>query len=53
MRATVGEMSSALEEAFTRHQAMTRLVSGIYGAEYADDAEYARVQAIGRGLRQG
>ncbi len=45
MRATVGEVSSALEDAFTRHQAVTRLVSGIYGAEYADDAEYARVQA--------
>jgi methylmalonyl-CoA mutase len=44
VRATVGEVSSALEAAFTRHQAVTRLVSGIYGAEYADDAEYARVQ---------
>ncbi|HXE28306.1 MAG TPA: methylmalonyl-CoA mutase [Stellaceae bacterium] len=44
VRATVGEVSSALEDAFTRHQAVTRLVSGIYGAEYADDAEYARVR---------
>ncbi len=44
VRATVGEVSSALEAAFTRHQATTRLVSGIYGAEYADDADYARVQ---------
>ncbi|HXR86234.1 MAG TPA: methylmalonyl-CoA mutase [Stellaceae bacterium] len=43
-RATVGEVSSALEAAFTRHQAVTRLVSGIYGAEYTDDAEYRRLQ---------
>jgi methylmalonyl-CoA mutase len=45
VRATVGEVSSALEAAFTRHAATTRLVSGIYGAEYADDAGYAKVQA--------
>ncbi|HEY1503775.1 MAG TPA: methylmalonyl-CoA mutase [Stellaceae bacterium] len=45
VRATVGEVSSALEGAFTRHQATARLVSGIYGAEYATDAEYARVQS--------
>jgi methylmalonyl-CoA mutase len=44
-RATVGEVSSALEDAFTRHQATTRLVSGIYGAEYADHADYASLQA--------
>ncbi len=44
VRATVGEVSSALEDAFTRHQAVTRLVSGIYGGEYVGDAEYARVQ---------
>jgi methylmalonyl-CoA mutase len=45
VRATVGEVSAAFEAVFTRHQATTRLVSGIYGAEYADDAEYRRVQA--------
>jgi methylmalonyl-CoA mutase len=43
-RATVGEVSEALEQVFTRHQATTRLVSGIYGAEYAEDEAYARVQ---------
>ncbi|HKT18185.1 MAG TPA: methylmalonyl-CoA mutase [Stellaceae bacterium] len=43
-RATLGEVSDALERVFTRHQATTRLVSGIYGAEYADDGEYASVQ---------
>jgi methylmalonyl-CoA mutase len=44
VRATVGEVSSALEEAFSRHQAVTRVVSGIYGSEYVGDADYARVQ---------
>ncbi|HEX3972745.1 MAG TPA: methylmalonyl-CoA mutase [Stellaceae bacterium] len=43
-RATVGEVSSALEAAFTRHQAVTRVVSGIYGSEYVGDADYARIQ---------
>jgi methylmalonyl-CoA mutase len=45
VRATVGEVSSALEQVFSRHEATTRLVSGIYGAEYADDAAYRGVQA--------
>jgi methylmalonyl-CoA mutase len=44
VRATLGEVSDTLERVFTRHQATTRLVSGIYGAEYADDADYAKVQ---------
>jgi methylmalonyl-CoA mutase len=43
-RATVGEVSSALEAAFTRHQTVTRVVSGIYGSEYVGDADYARIQ---------
>ena len=45
VRATVGEVSGALEQVFTRHAATTRLVAGIYGAEYVGDAEYRRVQA--------
>jgi methylmalonyl-CoA mutase len=44
VRATVGEVSGALETVFTRHSATTRLVSGIYGAEYADDDAYRGVQ---------
>jgi methylmalonyl-CoA mutase len=43
-RATVGEISDALEVAFTRHHAATQSVSGVYGAEYADDEEFHRIQ---------
>src|SRR5262249_372855 len=34
-RATVGEISQALEQVFTRHRADTRSISGVYGAAYA------------------
>ena len=38
-RATVGEVSLALEQAFGRHQAQTRLVSGVYQSAFGDDAK--------------
>jgi methylmalonyl-CoA mutase len=41
-RATVGEVSDALEAVFTRHRATIRSVSGVYGAEYAGNEAYAR-----------
>ncbi len=43
-RATVGEVSDALEQVFTRHRAEVRAVSGVYGAAYADDDEFHRIQ---------
>ena len=43
-RATVGEVSAALEAVFTRHSATIRSVAGIYGAEYRDDEAYRRVR---------
>ncbi len=43
-RATVGEVSDALESVFTRHRAVTRSVSGVYGAAYADDAGFAAIR---------
>jgi len=39
-RATVGEISSALEQVFSRHHATIRSVSGVYGAQYAGDAGF-------------
>ena len=36
-RATVGEISSALEKIWGRHQAETRSISGVYGGHYAGD----------------
>ena len=36
-RATVGEISDALEKAFGRYVADTRCISGVYAAEYGDN----------------
>ena len=44
-RATVGEISDVLEKVFTRHRATTRSISGVYGAAYAGDTGFARIQA--------
>ena len=43
-RATVGEVSSALESVFTRYQATTRAIAGVYGSASAGDPEFGRVQ---------
>jgi methylmalonyl-CoA mutase len=43
-RATVGEVSDALEQVFTRHRAQIRAVSGVYGGQYQDDDGFRRVQ---------
>jgi methylmalonyl-CoA mutase len=43
-RATVGEISLALEEVFTRHRAQIRAVSGVYGGRYRGDDAFARMQ---------
>ncbi len=39
-RATLGEISDALEQAFGRHRATIRAVSGIYSAEVSDDENF-------------
>jgi len=44
-RATVGEVSDALEVHFTRHRAATRAVSGIYAAAYANDEEFTSIRS--------
>jgi methylmalonyl-CoA mutase len=44
-RATVGEMSDAMEAVFGRHRAEVRSISGVYGAAYDGDESYAAVQA--------
>jgi methylmalonyl-CoA mutase len=38
-RATVGEMSAALEEVYGRHQATIKTVSGVYGGEMGDQSK--------------
>ena len=44
-RATVGEMSDAMEEVFGRHQATIRSIAGVYGQAYAGDEDFAAVAA--------
>ena len=43
-RASVGEISDALERVFTRHRATIRSVSGVYGGAYEGDAGFRRVR---------
>jgi len=44
-RATVGEMSDAMERVFGRHKAEIRSIQGVYGSAYSGDDEFGRVQA--------
>jgi methylmalonyl-CoA mutase len=44
VRATVGEISDALEKVFTRHRAQIRAVTGVYGGQYQGDEAFRRVQ---------
>lgn len=39
VRATLGEISSAIENVCGRYQAVTRTISGVYSSEYAGDEE--------------
>ncbi len=43
-RATVGEMSDAMEAVFGRHQAQTSTISGVYASAYDGDEEFRQVQ---------
>ena len=54
-RATLGEISDALEAAFGRHQATTRTVSGVYSSEmnYDEEFEKARRAAEDFATREG
>ena len=43
-RATVGEISDAMEKTFGRHRAEIRSISGVYGAAYDGDEDFAELQ---------
>lgn len=43
-RASVGEVSSALESVYTRHKAEIRSIAGVYGAAYRDDPDFTKIQ---------
>jgi methylmalonyl-CoA mutase len=42
-RATVGEISDALEDVYGRYRAMTRSISGVYGAAYENDDNFQQI----------
>ena len=43
-RATVGEISMAMEKVFGRHRAEVKTLAGVYGAAYEGDAGFAAIQ---------
>ncbi|WP_243386397.1 methylmalonyl-CoA mutase [Bacillus kexueae] len=43
-RATLGEISSAIEKVSKRHRAVIRSVSGVYGSEYSNEEEIEAVR---------
>ena len=43
-RATVGEISDALERVYTRHRAVIRSISGVYGGAYEGDEGFERIR---------
>jgi len=43
-RATVGEMSDAMEKVFGRHVAETKSISGVYGAAYEGDDRFMSIR---------
>ena len=43
-RATVGEISLAMEATFGRHRAEVKTLAGVYGAAYEGDAGFAAIQ---------
>ncbi len=45
-RATLGEVSTAMEEVFGRHQAVTRSISGVYQREVENDELYIKARGM-------
>ena len=43
-RATVGEISMAMEKVFGRHRAEVKTLAGVYGAAYEGDEGFAQIQ---------
>ncbi|MBT4769400.1 MAG: methylmalonyl-CoA mutase [Rhodospirillaceae bacterium] len=44
-RATLGEISSALETVYTRHRPESRSISGVYGGAFAGDDNFKKIQS--------
>ncbi|MEI6561474.1 MAG: methylmalonyl-CoA mutase [Verrucomicrobiota bacterium] len=46
LRATLGEISDALEKIYGRHRAVIRSISGVYGSEFGEAMEVTRVRSL-------
>jgi methylmalonyl-CoA mutase len=46
VRATLGEISSALEQVFGRYQAVNRAISGVYSAEGGNNPDFRRARVL-------
>ena len=46
LRATLGEISAALEKVFGRYQAVSRTISGVYSSESQKDPEFQKAQKL-------
>ena len=46
VRATLGEISDALEKIYGRHRAVIRSISGVYGSEFGESMEVERVRKL-------
>ena len=51
-RATVGEISDALEKAFGRYVATTQCISGVYAAEYGDSEIISSIRKRTEGFKE-
>jgi len=47
-RATVGEISDALADSFTRYEATTMTIEGVYASQYSGDDNFERVVEMAR-----
>jgi methylmalonyl-CoA mutase len=45
-RATLGEISAAMEDVFGRHTAQTQTISGVYAAEADDDEDFQQARTL-------
>ncbi len=45
-RATLGEISAALEKVYGRYQAVIRSISGVYSAENAKDENFQKARKL-------
>ena len=52
-RATVGEISMAMEKVFGRHRAESQALSGVYGGAYRGDSGIRRHPGTGQEVRAG